>query len=84
MPGNERAAAYQLHSEICAEIAQQVADPETKLELLSIAQAWLRLAEQALKNEPPGMIHQPQDRGRGTLNILGRGVRDRIVRTVSA
>ena len=50
MPG-DRAAAYQLHAAICAEIAQQISDPDAKLELLGMAQAWLRLAEQALKNE---------------------------------
>jgi hypothetical protein len=62
MAGHEHAAAYRLHAEICAEIARQVSDLETKLELLSMAQAWMRLAEQALKNERPSLLHQAQDR----------------------
>jgi hypothetical protein len=37
MAGDEHAAAYRLHAEICAEIAQQVSDLDTKLELLSMA-----------------------------------------------
>jgi hypothetical protein len=61
MAGDEHAAAYRLHAEICAEIAREVADLDTKLELLSMAQAWMRLAEQARKNERPSVLHQTQN-----------------------
>ena len=62
MAGDEHATAYRPHAEICAEIAGQVLDHDTKLELLSMAQAWLRLAEQALKNAQPSVLLQVQDR----------------------
>lgn len=61
MPGNNRAVAYQSYAANCAQIAQQISDPDAKLELLGIAQAWLRLAEQALKNEQEAE-HRPEFR----------------------
>jgi len=43
-------AAYRLHAAQCTEIAQRSRDLETKLALLTMAQAWLTLADRALKN----------------------------------
>jgi hypothetical protein len=60
--GNEHPAAYRLQAKICAGIAQQVSDLDTKLELLSMAQAWMRLAEQARKNERLSVLQQAEDR----------------------
>jgi hypothetical protein len=46
MAVNEAAAAYRLHSAQCTKIAQRSRDPEIKLALLSMAQAWLALAHE--------------------------------------
>jgi len=50
MAVSELVAAYRLHSAHCTEIAQRSRDPEIKLTLLTMAQAWLTLADQAIKN----------------------------------
>jgi hypothetical protein len=84
MPGDGHAAAYRLHAEICAEIARQVSDPDTKLELLGMAQAWLRLAEQALKNAQPSVLHQVQESAASRALIVWGRVRDGLVGTISA
>ena len=43
-------ATYKLHAANCIEIAQRVTDPNSRLSLLAMAQSWLKLAEQAVKN----------------------------------
>ena len=60
----ELSAAYRLHAAHCTEIAARTADRENRLTLLSMARAWLLLAEQAEKNnetivcETPGPTKQ--------------------------
>ena len=49
MAARELLAAYRLHAAHCVEIAANTSDIENKLTLLSMARAWLLLAEQAEK-----------------------------------
>jgi hypothetical protein len=51
-------AAYRLHSAQCTEIAQRSQDPEIKLALLTMAQAWLMLADQAIKNSETVLVYE--------------------------
>jgi hypothetical protein len=44
------AASYRHHAANCIEIARLVSDPAGRTALLSMAQAWLLLAERADKN----------------------------------
>ncbi len=46
MSSSDVVAAYRLHAAHCIEIAQKSSDPKSKLVLLDMAQAWLKLAEQ--------------------------------------
>jgi hypothetical protein len=55
----ELSAAYRLHAAHCTEIAARTADRENKLTLLSMARAWLRLAEQADKNNETIVCETP-------------------------
>jgi hypothetical protein len=55
---SEAVAAYRLHSAQCAEIAQRSQDPEVKLSLLTMAQAWLMLADQAMKNSETVLVYE--------------------------
>jgi hypothetical protein len=45
MPGNELVAAYRRYAANCVEMAKEFSEPDQKLTLLDMANAWLRLAE---------------------------------------
>jgi len=51
---------YRRNAAQCLEMAGIVKDPESKASLTTMAQAWVRLAEQADKNE--STIQGPPDR----------------------
>jgi hypothetical protein len=62
MAGDGRLERYRLNAESCLELAQTFTDPESKRSLLGMANAWLMLAEQHLKNseyEPPSPVNEP-------------------------
>jgi hypothetical protein len=66
MPGSEVVAAYRLHAAMCTEIAQRTSDLKNRLVLLKMAAAWLKLAEQAEKNQlykTPEPLQQQQQPG---------------------
>jgi hypothetical protein len=50
----EDVACYRLYAANCAEIAARLSDPERKLFLLKMAQAWMNLAERHERAEPDG------------------------------
>jgi hypothetical protein len=58
MAASEFVAAYRLHSAQCTEIARRSQDPEIKLALLALAQSWLTLAEQAIKNSQTVLVYE--------------------------
>ena len=57
MAVSEVVAAYRLHSAQCTEIAQRSRDPEIRLALLSMAQSWLKLADQAVRNSEAVLVY---------------------------
>jgi hypothetical protein len=50
---------YQHHAAECLRLAEQVTDPFHKMALIEMAQAWLRLAEQAEKNSKLDVVYEP-------------------------
>ena len=58
MAVSELVAAYRLHSAHCTEIAHRSRDPEIKLALLSMAQSWLKLADQAVRNSETVLVYE--------------------------
>jgi hypothetical protein len=50
---SEIAERYRFHAAECLRIAQSVSPPKEKLALVNMAQCWLALAEQAIKNTAP-------------------------------
>jgi len=54
---SELIASYRLHAASCIEIARNL-EPERKLALLNIAQAWLNLAEQVAKNLNTVLVYE--------------------------
>ena len=50
MAGDERLERYRLNAEKCLTLAQTFTDLENRQALLAMANAWLTLAEQHLKN----------------------------------
>jgi hypothetical protein len=50
--------AYQLRAAQCVRLAHAATDPEAKLTLLDMAQAWLALAEQAVKNSETVLVYE--------------------------
>ena len=62
MHPDELMATYQLHAANCVEIAQRITDPESRLSLLAMAQSWLKLAEQAVKNSETTLVYETPDR----------------------
>jgi hypothetical protein len=53
----ELIASYRLHAAQCIEIARDL-EPDRKLALLNIAQAWLNLAEQVAKNLDTVLVYE--------------------------
>ena len=47
------AAGYRLYAAWCAELAKHVSDPGRRVALLTMAQDWLKLAEQVFRPERP-------------------------------
>jgi hypothetical protein len=52
-------AAYRLNAAKCVDIAQRSSDFRNKLVLLEMAQVWLLLADQAMKNSETVLSAQP-------------------------
>ena len=50
MAGDERLERYRLNAEKCLALAQTFNDHESKRALIAMANAWVMLAEQHLKN----------------------------------
>jgi hypothetical protein len=50
-------ASYRLNAATCIEIARDL-EPDRKLALLNIAQAWLNLAEQIAKNLDTVLVYE--------------------------
>ena len=70
MSRNEAATYYRLYSARCVEIAQHLNDPGNRASLLSMAQAWLALADQANKNGDAVLVYE-------TPTLSQRAARDR-------
>jgi NADPH:quinone reductase-like Zn-dependent oxidoreductase len=51
-------ANYRQHAANCIEIAQHLSDSQAKLVLLNMAQSWLALAEQAVKNSETVLVYE--------------------------
>jgi len=47
---------YQEYAAKCLLLADQIALPAVKLGLIDMAQGWLRLAEQAERNDAPDLV----------------------------
>jgi len=58
MHSDELVATYQLHAADCIEIAQRMTDPKSRLSLLAMAQSWLKLAEQAVRNSETTLVYE--------------------------
>ena len=56
MSKSEKAALYRLHAAKCIELAQVVADSQSKLALFDMARSWRILADQADKNSDAGTL----------------------------
>jgi hypothetical protein len=51
-------ATYQLHAADRIQIAQGMTDPKSRVSLLAMAQSWLKLAEQAVKNSETTLVYE--------------------------
>jgi hypothetical protein len=50
---------YRAHAAECVRLAQQTADPQSKISLLDMARAWLALVTQGEKNnDAPTLVYQ--------------------------
>jgi hypothetical protein len=58
MAGDGRLERYRLNAGRCLELAQTFTDPESKRSLLGMANAWLTLAEQHLKNSETTLVYE--------------------------
>ena len=54
--GDGRLERYRRNAEKCLDLAQSFNDPESKRSLLAMANAWLILAEQHLKNSETVLV----------------------------
>jgi hypothetical protein len=62
MGGDGRLDRYRLNAEKCLELAQTFNDQERKRIMLRMADAWLTLAEQHLKNSETVLMHETPTR----------------------
>jgi hypothetical protein len=58
MAADERVRKYRRNAEKCLELANAFNDPESKRALLVMANAWLMLAEQNLKNREVVLVYE--------------------------
>jgi hypothetical protein len=58
MAGNDDARAYRVRAQHCLEIAQDLGDTSRRMILLDMAQAWIRLAEQAARNQRTNLVYE--------------------------
>ena len=58
MRGDERLERYRLNAEKCLELAQSFNDQERKRIMVGMANAWLTLAEQHLRNSESGLLYE--------------------------
>ena len=58
MAADERVEQYRRNAEKCLELANAFNDPESKRALLVMANAWLMLAEQNLKNREVVLVYE--------------------------
>jgi hypothetical protein len=58
MAGDERLERYRLNAEKCLTLAQTINDHESKHALLGMANAWLTLAEQHVKNSETVLVYE--------------------------
>ena len=58
MTGNERLERYRLNAEKCLALAQTFNDHQSKRTLIEMANTWLKLAEQHLKNGKITLVYE--------------------------
>jgi hypothetical protein len=58
MTGDERLEWYRLNAEKCLALAQTFGDPQSKRTLIGMANTWLKLAEQHLKNRETTLVYE--------------------------
>ncbi len=58
MPPDDVWAKYRLHAAHCIDIAERTSDAKNRLALLAMAQCWLALAEQAIKNSETVFVYK--------------------------
>ena len=58
MYGSDLAAAYRLNAAKCVDVARRSSNLEARRALLVMAQAWLTLAEQAIKNSETVLVYE--------------------------
>jgi len=63
MAGDGRLERYRLNAEKCLELAHGFKDQERKQVMLSMANAWLTLAEQHLKNSETALVYETPTNG---------------------
>ncbi len=64
MPGRDDVKEYRLRAQHCLDIATGLHSPD-KLTLLEMAQAWLRLADQAERNRKNDVVYETPRRSQG-------------------
>ena len=58
MTGDERLERYRLNAEKCLALAQTFGDLQSKRALIGMANTWLKLAEQHLKNRETTFVYE--------------------------
>jgi hypothetical protein len=58
MTGDERLERYRPNAEKCLALAQTFSDPQSKRTLIGMANTWLKLAEQHLKNRETTFVYE--------------------------
>ena len=65
MPGRANANLYRVRAQHCIDIARDTEDASRRLVLVEMAQAWMRLAEQAERNRKTDMVYETPRRTKG-------------------
>jgi hypothetical protein len=65
MHGSESAKEYRVRAQHCIDIARDTQDAGRRLILVEMAQAWMRLADQAERNRKTDMVYVTPRRPKG-------------------